>query len=242
MIQIRTPEFLTFRAQVAGPSARAAAWLLDWLLYGMLWGLAAFAIHLSLGQLGLSNGALLLMNFLGAWFYFVGMELLTGGRSPGKIAMKLRVLRIDGLPITWRESVIRTFLRAVDAWTLPPVFFGPVVMVFDPYFRRLGDLAAGTIVVSEDTPLRIRPRSRDARPPRLQLDLHGPCQLSAEEREALELLSSRPGLSLAQRAELAAGLAPLLAARHDLPPPSDPAAFLISLYELAEAEAMEAQA
>lgn len=242
--EIRTPEFLSFRARVVGPTRRATAWLIDWLIYVLLISLFSLAVFssLSLASSGLGTGMLLIINFVGAWFYFAAIELWTGGRSPAKILLKLRVLRIDGLPITWREALIRNLLRAVDAWTVPPVFFGPLVMIFDPYFRRLGDLAAGTIVISEAKPSAVRRRRRTPAPKPPPLALSGPAELSPHEREALELFSSRDTLAPAQRRELAKIVAPALARRHGLPLPEDPTLFLLSLYRRAEEEALHAPA
>lgn len=84
------------------------------------------------------------------WGYFVVSERLTGGRSIGKRMVGLRVIGQDGLPITLRASLVRNLLRAVDV--LPGSYVvGLVAIVVSPKGQRLGDLAAGTIVVRLDT-------------------------------------------------------------------------------------------
>jgi uncharacterized RDD family membrane protein YckC len=88
------------------------------------------------------------------WAYFMISERLTGGRSIGKRLVGLRVIGQDGLPLTARASLVRNLLRAVDV--LPGSYVvGLVAIVASPKCQRLGDLAAGTIVVRVDrgTPL-----------------------------------------------------------------------------------------
>ena len=83
------------------------------------------------------------------WAYFMISEQLTGGRSIGKRLVGLRVIGQDGLPLTPRASLVRNLLRAVDV--LPGSYVvGLVAIVASPKGQRLGDLAAGTIVVRLD--------------------------------------------------------------------------------------------
>jgi uncharacterized RDD family membrane protein YckC len=83
------------------------------------------------------------------WAYFMISEHLTGGRSIGKRLVGLRVIGQDGLPLTPRASLVRNLLRAVDM--LPGSYVvGLVAIVASPKSQRLGDLAAGTIVVRLD--------------------------------------------------------------------------------------------
>ncbi len=83
------------------------------------------------------------------WAYFMISEHLTGGRSIGKRLVGLRVIGQDGLPLTPRASLVRNLLRAVDV--LPGSYVvGLVAIVASPKSQRLGDLAAGTIVVRLD--------------------------------------------------------------------------------------------
>ena len=80
--------------------------------------------------------------------YFILFELLMHGQTPGKKAMKIRVMRDDGTPVTANEVLVRNILRLVDF--LPFGYaLGAVVMFPSPLSKRLGDLAAGTIVVKE---------------------------------------------------------------------------------------------
>jgi uncharacterized RDD family membrane protein YckC len=82
------------------------------------------------------------------WGYYIFFEMLTNGQSPGKRLVGLRVLRSNGTPIALSESVIRNLVRLIDF--LPSLYgVGVVTMFIDRRSRRLGDLAAGTLVVHE---------------------------------------------------------------------------------------------
>jgi uncharacterized RDD family membrane protein YckC len=91
----------------------------------------------------------LLIQLVAEWSYFVLLEMLGGGRSLGKWAAGLRVVRDGGLPITFRASAVRNLLRIVDY--LPTSYLiGLTSMVVSPEGKRLGDMAAGTLVVRLD--------------------------------------------------------------------------------------------
>jgi uncharacterized RDD family membrane protein YckC len=101
-------------------------------------------------------GGLLIALFVLAQFivetgYFIFWEMVTNGRSPGKMLAGLRVVRRDGLPINLRSSVLRNVLRIVDI--LPENYVvGLVSMLLSPSGERLGDHVAGTIVIRLDRP------------------------------------------------------------------------------------------
>lgn len=93
----------------------------------------------------------LLVQLAAEWSYFVLFEMVSGGRSPGKILAGLRVVCDGGLPITLRASAVRNLLRIVDY--LPTSYLtGLTSMLVSPEGKRLGDLAAGTLVVRLDRP------------------------------------------------------------------------------------------
>ena len=101
-------------------------------------------------------GGLLIALFVLAQFvvetgYFIFWEMVTNGRSPGKMLVGLRVVRRDGMPIDMRSSVLRNLLRGVDM--LPENYVvGLVSMLLSPSGERLGDHVAGTIVIRLDQP------------------------------------------------------------------------------------------
>lgn len=88
--------------------------------------------------------------------YFLFFELAMQGRSPGKRVMGLRVMRDAGLPVTLRESLMRNALRIVD-WLPGYYVIGLVSMVMSKQGKRLGDIAAGTVVIRLDRVERPRP-------------------------------------------------------------------------------------
>jgi uncharacterized RDD family membrane protein YckC len=80
--------------------------------------------------------------------YFLLFELVMRGQTPGKRSMKIRVIRDDGTPATANEILVRNIVRIVDF--LPAGYaVGMIAMFLSPQWKRLGDLAAGTIVVKE---------------------------------------------------------------------------------------------
>ncbi|HET9933732.1 MAG TPA: stage II sporulation protein M [Polyangiaceae bacterium] len=211
-IWIETPEHIQFRYRVAGPSRRALAYALDFSLRAVIGGVLAVLFGLG-GASGFQLGAVLLMLFLLEWGYFVVCELATGGRSPGKRALDLRVVTLSGAPISFGDSVLRNLLRAADF--LPSAYvFGLLAMLFDARFRRLGDLAAGTMVVYEKRQ-RLRPPI-DVEPPKARELARLPerVDLASESVLAIEqFLRKVPDLSEQRAEELAEILAEPHAAR-----------------------------
>ena len=162
-IDIDTPENVTFGYQVAGIGSRFLATLLDTLLVALMQVLifAAFALVINiLGQSAedLTAWAMALLGFISFIFYsgyYVFFEMLWNGQTPGKRWVGLRVIRIDGTPITLSESFIRNLARLVDF--LPAAYgIGIISMFLDKQSRRLGDLAAGTLVIHDRAPVSIQ--------------------------------------------------------------------------------------
>lgn len=177
--------------RLSGPVPRAAAQAIDWLirliLYLVLAPLAAFS--------GVGVGLMLLGLFLVEWFYPVWFELRSGA-TPGKKAMGLLVVHDDGTPVGPSASLIRNLLRALD---FLPLFYatGLVSMLIDRDFRRLGDLAAGTLVVYADRPQ--GDRHIPEQPPRAPAG-----RLDTDSQQAiLDFAERSPRLSRARCAELA---------------------------------------
>ncbi|SDH93925.1 Uncharacterized membrane protein YckC, RDD family [Pseudomonas flavescens] len=195
--QVETPEGIDLALRPAGLVPRALAFTIDLLIRGTM--LAAVYLTFGLfGQLGMGIATLVL--FLVTWWYMVLFEVLNQGRSPGKQLLGLRVVHDDGTPIGWPASLTRNLLRVVDllpfAYTL-----GIISCLSNRAFKRLGDIAAGTLVVYRDQPVK-RPNlpEADATPAPFPLDF-------AEQRAILAFAERGEGLSTARRAELAAILA-----------------------------------
>jgi uncharacterized RDD family membrane protein YckC len=155
-LEIDTPENVVFGYEVAGIGSRFLAALVDTVLIIILQAIVYITLLLIVrgflegleGLTGWVTAALGLIAFALLWGYYIFFELLWNGQSPGKRLFKLRVIRADGTPITLTESLIRNLVRLLD---LLPFFYGIgiVTMFADRQSRRLGDLAAGTLVVFE---------------------------------------------------------------------------------------------
>lgn len=155
-IHITTPEHISIRFQLAGLGSRAAAFLIDNLI------LAVFHILIYLAFLaavtdflfffdrinGYLLAALIIIQFVLIWGYYILFEYFAAGRTPGKKLLGLRVLHDNGQSITFLSAFMRNILRLIDM--LPGFYFVGLLMIFlHPKHKRIGDLAAGTIVVYE---------------------------------------------------------------------------------------------
>ncbi|MFJ7314065.1 RDD family protein [Pseudomonas sp. NPDC098747] len=195
--QVETPEGIDLPLRPAGLMVRAIAFAIDLGIRGLIMGVLFIVLAL-LGRLGMGLGSLLL--FAISWWYMVLFEVLRQGRSPGKQWMGLRVVHDDGTPIGWSASLLRNLLRFVDL--LPfGYFLGAISCLQHPTFKRLGDIAAGTLVVYSERPL-TRPQLPVAEPRR------APVPLTLSEQRAVLGFAERQGeLSPARVNELAGLLA-----------------------------------
>ncbi len=213
---VQTPEGVDLVLRAAGPVPRALAWAVDTILQVAI----GFALSLSVGILGLGGfgvGLFLIGLFVLVWFYPVIFEVRAHGQTPGKRMLGLRVVQENGTPVGWSESVLRNFLLVADF--LPLLYLaGLVTMFLDSSFRRLGDLAAGTLVVYADSPRRPGAVLADVVPQA------PPIALTLEEQSAVIAFAERePSLSPERARELAEIPAPLV------PRAEDPAAALRSI-------------
>ncbi len=157
-VSVATPDHVKLEFELAGPGSRFAALLLDLILIILM----ILVMSVILGLTGLFSGRFgfdgatsflwalfIFLVFLIQWGYFIFFEILQRGQTPGKRALGIRVLRDNGLPIGAREAVIRNFLRVADMLPPPAYLLGGFVMARDERGKRLGDMAAGTIVVRE---------------------------------------------------------------------------------------------
>ena len=147
-VEAETPEGIVLELRPAGLVARFYAFLIDFVIrLGVLWAVATTT--LPLGGIGVAFA--LILFFVLEWFYPVVFELMRGGATPGKRAMRLKVVMDNGLPITPAASFTRNLLRAADF--MPFLYgFGLLSMLLRKDFKRLGDLAAATLVVHQGRP------------------------------------------------------------------------------------------
>ena len=140
---IDTPEGVELRLPVAGIGSRALAWLVDAAIKTMALMIGSLILA-ALGRFG--EGLLLIGTFVLLWFYNVLFEIFAHGATPGKKIVGLRVMNANGTPVGWTGSMVRNLLRVVDS--LPGCYlFGCVSVLLSRNFQRLGDMAAGTVVV-----------------------------------------------------------------------------------------------
>ena len=145
VIVAETPEGILLELRPAGLTARFYAFTLDWIVrVAIFYGAAIIASFV--GGLGVAFWLVLL--FVLEWLYPVVFELTPSGSTPGKRAFGLRVVMDDGLPVTPVAALARNVLRAADF--LPFLYgFGVASMLIRRDCKRLGDIAAGTMVVHD---------------------------------------------------------------------------------------------
>ncbi len=198
-----TPEGVNLSLRVAGPPVRLLAWVIDAVVMVVAQSLVAIVVAF-LGDLG--SGFYLLSVFAITWFYPVGFEVLHAGATPGKSAFGLQVVHDDGTPVGPAASLLRNLLRFADF--LPMAYgAGLVSMLLTRDFQRLGDLAAGTLVVyREDAAAGRDVPEAPPRPPPIALDLR-------EQRAVIDFGARLTTWNEERRAELAEIVEPLAGAR-----------------------------
>jgi uncharacterized RDD family membrane protein YckC len=198
--QIETPEGVDLEVVPAGVIVRCLAYLIDFSIRAVIFIVLAMLLAW-LGDFG--AGILSIFVFLLEWLYPVAFEVFVNGSTPGKKLMKLRVIQEDGTPVRLSSSVIRNLLRIVDFLPLG-YLTGLVTMVLSGNFRRLGDLAAETMVVYDDS-TNVYSISEHCKRRSL------PMPFKLFEQQAIIQFSQRAaGLSEARQLELANILSPIV--------------------------------
>jgi len=221
VVEVSTPERVAFQFRLGGLGSRFIALSVDLLVqivmivvvYTALFivgvGLSTLIDIIAGGKTTLGSAiantllALAIISlFLIQWGYFVFFEVRRGGQTPGKRLMHLRVVRDKGQPVRFFDSVIRNILRIVDA--LPGTqMVGVVSILANKRNKRVGDLAAGTIVVREAS---------------LPAPAHAAAAAAIESDDAAliaEFLRRREQMSPAGRLETARTLAKLAGVEED---------------------------
>jgi uncharacterized RDD family membrane protein YckC len=198
---VELAEGVEIRLRMAGPLPRTGAYLIDLCIRGALLLLGVILAGLAGIAIGgrVAGGLMLLAWFLLDWLYPVFFEAGKRGATPGKRAVGLRVVQATGSPITFGQAVVRNFLRFIDSMPLFTYGFGMASCLASRRFQRLGDLAAGTVVVYD----RLPPQPTVAAPPPIT-PVPLPVGLTADETRALAAFRERAGLwSEGRRAEIA---------------------------------------
>ena len=238
---VRTPEHVELHFLVAGAGNRFLALFVDLLIQGlallglfMLLGIGFWLLRGALGKLAnvildLAGlwilAALFLLYFGVVWGYFTFFETAWAGQTPGKRVIKIRVVREDGRPIGFTEAAIRNLLRVVlDSQPFPMHAVGFVTGMLNPRFKRLGDYAAGTVVIRERREAVPTVGARLRVPAQPVLAQAGPRvrQLTPEEMATLQAYLRRRGeLDPKTRSEMARRVAVSLLQRLEITQPVD---------------------
>lgn len=150
-VEIRTPENVRIRHPLAGMASRADACCRDLLVQGVaiLAGTALLSLAASVANRSHTDAMQGLLVFLVIWGYPVLFETLWDGRTPGKRGAGIRVVMRNGQRVGFYASALRNLLRIVDF--LPAFHLAGILAVFATRdHQRIGDLAAGTIVIREE--------------------------------------------------------------------------------------------
>jgi uncharacterized RDD family membrane protein YckC len=153
--QVRTPEGVSFSFRLASPVLRLAALIIDWMIVSAGWSIVAIVLRLlHVVSADLAGALGFITYFLLSQGYRIAMEWLWRGQTIGKRILRLRVVDERGLRLAFSQIVLRNLLRFVDM--LPACYLvGGVTALINRRAQRLGDLAAGTLVIwdpAEPTP------------------------------------------------------------------------------------------
>jgi len=229
VISIRTPENIELSYALAGAGSRAAAYFLDVLIMSvvcqMLLNVLVYAFGLLLSAFGADGAAwaaaiLALGSFALYIGYFIFLEWLMNGQTPGKRLLQIRVIKQGGYALRFFDTLLRNLLRVVD---FLPLFYGVGLtsLLLTRDSQRLGDLVAGTLVVYQE-PVQTESLLPDLPAPEESERLLPAAQLSAIPDEAIALagqyLRSRVELAPRPRQEVAAELAELIRETSGLEP------------------------
>ncbi len=243
-LSIDTPELVSIEMPLAGIGSRFIALLVDYLIWGAGMFVLFLVVLVLLPALHTFNrisaqwaeAIVIFFFFLLNWGYFTLFEAFWNGRTPGKRVAKIRVIQRTGRSIGLLESMARNLVRYIDQL---PFFYGVgvIAMFVTRQHQRLGDLAAGTLVVRDrepETPLWGDTGSRtftaqmfnqNAPIPEphtaVTLPALGISKLSAADLEVLEgFFSRRLDMSLATRQALAGRIAASIQAKSGLEAPA----------------------
>lgn len=213
-LTIDTPEGVSIDVTLAGLGTRLGAALVDIVIQGFVLlalvlalTLAGAAVSDDIGVFLLGAGSLIIVTVLLG--YSIVFEALNNGRTPGKSIFGIRVVSVDGSPLTLGAVAIRTLMRLIDF--LPGAYaLGAISIVATQRNQRLGDIAARTVVV----------RDRNDATPRPLLPTPAPSEgwdVSAVTDQELAVVrrfaSRRLDLAPEPRAKLVSDLAPRLRAK-----------------------------
>lgn len=249
---VTTPENIRFEYRIAGPFRRLPALALDFVIRVFLIIAILVILAFTVSAVRFSSGVIgflfLVFFFLLDWFYGLFFETYWNGQTPGKWLTQIRVMSVDGRPINAYQATVRNFLRWADfapfislemfakdappAYVIPTFLVSLICMFFTNRFQRLGDIAAGTmVVVNERSWVPQNVKLEDPRVASLSEYIPANFRLSSTLAKAIALYAERRGrISPARRLELAAHLAKPLLKRFDFREDTSPDLLLCALY------------
>lgn len=239
-VQFETPENVQVHYAAAGMGTRFLAWFIDQIILMLL--LIAGIILLAIAgtslevfdnlfdpdpvesdqRAGYTIGLIILITGLGSFVYFMTSELCFRGQTLGKRCSRIRVVKVDGFALDAGSILLRNVFRVVD--NIPLTWIIPVM---SKRGQRLGDMAAGTVVVSDESPelspVRVELSARKAAEAEFRFDVKSLERLSEQDFEAIERLLDRwPSIPAAQQIQLAGKLTEALAQKVQIEaPPTD---------------------
>jgi uncharacterized RDD family membrane protein YckC len=158
-VKVRTPESVELEFTLAGIGNRTVALVVDYLIWGaaligilIVWSIVSVQLsrYININNVELWLTAIsILIVFTVYTTYFVFFETLWQGQTPGKRYAKIRVIRDDGQPVGVSQALLRSLLRPFD----DILFLGMLLIILGKREKRLGDWAAGTIVIQEERPV-----------------------------------------------------------------------------------------
>jgi uncharacterized RDD family membrane protein YckC len=160
---VATPERVAFEYQVAGIGSRFLAQIIDTAIMAaalLVVGVACLLVATT-GNGQVAALVFIVFLFLLIFGYFVLFEAIWSGQTVGKRVLKLRVVGEHGEPVSVPQVLIRNLVRLVDL--MPPWYgIGVIALFANGHGKRLGDIAAGTVVVRDRDPVRLRDLARRA--------------------------------------------------------------------------------
>lgn len=161
---LSTPELVSVRYDIAGVGSRFVGIVIDTLIIYLIvalamLALAIFASFIDVGDsvediasitlksiAGVLIASAILLYFIITWGYHIFYEVVRGGQTPGKRMSGTQVVKLDGSPVSLKDSLVRNLLRIADF--LPAFYLAGIISHFSsPNGQRLGDYAAGTAVI-----------------------------------------------------------------------------------------------
>lgn len=243
--KIETPELVEVSLEIAGLGSRFVAQIWDWFVkWGILLvvSLVAAILLMLLGAIDLvrSGSMLVLALVLGLYYAFllgfdIYYEVRRNGQTPGKRLAGIRVIAEGGGPLDFQAASIRNLLGLADF--LPGFYLlGGFLMLLSPRGQRLGDMAAGTVVVREralQPPVDVQPHLDDAASGELLFTSEQLAACTPADRHILRSFLQRAGdMAPEARSQLAERLADTFLSKLKFEPVTsfEPEAFLARLY------------